>query len=160
MRLTGNSMPTSNVYQSNDRRFALNNIMDTKKYTLAKTGEQVDEERWAWGVVYEDNTELLQFNPDGSFHQIGEVNQEAVKLFVMYKPSDPSKRIDLIVPQGAKIIHKYRNIKPYYLDDFVKVYLFGYKKGDQYAYHFILPDDRMVISDVDNVNLELFKLSK
>lgn len=102
--------------------------------------------------------ELHQFGSDGKFHQIGEIEQEKVELFVMYKLSDPSKRIDLVLPEGAKIIHKYRNIKPFYKPNFVKVYMFGYKLGDQYAHHFILPDDRIIISNADNVNLETFNL--
>jgi hypothetical protein len=132
--------------------------MDTKKYTLASTGEEVSEERWGWGVVYKDGTELHQFGSQGDFHQVGEIVQENVHLFVMYKLDDPSKRIDLIVPQGAKIIHKYRHIRPFYLAHFVKVYILGYKKGDHYCYNFILPDDRIVVSDRDDVNLEKFNL--
>lgn len=135
------------------------NFMDTKKYILKSTGEEVTEERWGWGVVYEDNTTLRQFDEaTGEFHQLGEIDQDRVKLFVMYKISEPEKRIDLVFPKNARLIHRYRNIKPFYKDHFVRVYLFGYKKGDQYCYNFILPDDRMVISDKDDVNLETFNL--
>lgn len=132
--------------------------METKTYTLQKTGEQVAEEKWGWCAIYKDNTELRQFDLDGNFHQVGEIDQERLYLFSMYQIKDPSKRIDLIVPNGAKIIHKYRHIRPYYKEEFLKVYLFGYKKGDHYAYHAILPDDRIVIADTNDMNLELFNL--
>lgn len=130
-----------------------------------KEESMVDLEKWCWGVVYKDDTELHQFNSDGSFHQLKEIDQSKIKLWVLHKPGDPNKRIDIVLPEGARIIHKYRNIKPYYLDCFVKVYMFGYRTGKnekdfKYHYNFILPDDRIIQSAVDNVDLVLFKLTK
>lgn len=158
MRLIGNSMPNIRHLSINLMGVLFNHYMETKKYILKKTGEEVAEEKWGWCAIYKDNTELRQFDPSGEFHQVGEINQDELYLFSMYQVNDPSKRIDLIVPQGAKIIHKYRNIKPFYKESFLRIYLFGYKKGDQYAYHAILPDDRIVIADTDAMNLELFNL--
>lgn len=102
--------------------------------------------------------ELHQFGKDGIFHQIGEVDQDRVKMFVMYKPENPGCRIDMPVQPGMKIIHKYKNVKPFYLDHFVRVYCFGYKDGDQYSYTFILPDDRMVVSNREDIDLVQFKV--
>ncbi len=105
--------------------------------------------------------ELHQFAQDGTFHRIGEVDQERVKLFVLYNSSDPQrKRIDLIVTDGMKLIHKYRNVKPFYMEKFVKVYMFGYKLGNNYHYNFVLPDDRIIQSPTDDIDLTLFELHR
>lgn len=125
---------------------------------------EVPLERWVWGVVYFDNTELHQFEKGkdvGVFHQIGEINWEKVKMFTMYKPDDMNKRIDLLVTPEIQVFHFYRNIRPAYLDHFIKVYVFGYKmRGTSRAvYNFILPDDRILVSSKDNVDLSLFNIT-
>jgi len=138
--------------------------MEKYKYKNEKGEiETIDIERWAWGVVYEDDTELHQFDKDGNFHRLAEIKQDRVKLFVMYKTDESEKRYDIVMPKDARIIHKYRNIRPYYSDEFIKVYMFGYRTGKkefEYHYHFILPDDRMVISNKDNIDLSLFELNR
>lgn len=110
--------------------------------------------------VYPKCDELHQFSKDGTFHQIGEVDQDRVKMFVMYKPENPMKRIDMPIQPGMRLIHKYKNVKPFYLDEFVRVYMFGYKDGDQYSYFFILPDDRMILSNREDIDLVQFKVTK
>ena len=127
--------------------------------------EMINLERWGWGVVYDDGKELQQFDDDGNFHRLAEIDQSKIKLFVMYKTDDSGKRFDIVMPTGARIIHKYRNIKPWYMDDFVKVYMFGYRTGKNdkdfdYNYHFILPDDRVIISNRDNIDLSVFELNR
>lgn len=88
--------------------------MEFKFTDKEKNETLVPVERWAWGVIYKDGGELHQFSEEkehggaGVFHQIGEVVQENVQLFILYKPADRSKRIDLLVPSGAKLIHKDR----------------------------------------------------
>ena len=124
--------------------------------------EIVNLERWIWGVVYKDGTELHQFDKDGNFHRLAEINQKEVNLFTMYQ-AEGNGRYDIVMPEGARIIHKYRNIRPYYMDHFVKIYMFGYRTGKkdfEYHYHFILPDNRMVISSQDNIDLSKFELSR
>ena len=149
------------------------------------TQEEVQLERWVWGVIYKDNTELHQFDTEGFFHQFGEIHMEDVKLFVMYKPDDPNKRIDMVVSEDMQPFHFYRNVRPATEDHFTKVYAFGFKfKGtnmkNEYVdgalidptkpegelldfkavYHFILPDDRVITSDKNNIDLTLFDLNK
>lgn len=125
---------------------------------------EVEPERWVWGVIYNDETELHQFeapankDSDGIFHRVGEIDQDRVKMAVLYKYNDPKKRIDLPWQPGMKLIHKYRNIQPYYKDHFVKIYMFGYKLGNQSHFTFILPDDRIILSPEDNVDLIQFSL--
>jgi len=47
--------------------------------------EVIEPERWIWGVVYKDGTELHQFGNDLIFHQIKEIKWAEVKMFTMYK---------------------------------------------------------------------------
>ena len=137
------------------------------KFTNPKTKktEMVDLERWIWGVIYDDGKELHQFDADGNFHWLAEIDQSRVKLFVMYKSDESGKRFDIVMPEGARIIHKYKNIRPYYMNKWVRVYMFGYRTGKsekdfEYHYHWILPNDRVVISNKDNVDLTKFELGR
>ena len=132
------------------------------QYIFEKTKEVVKEEKWVWGVIYKDDTELHQFGSDGAFHQIKEIRMDDVKLFTMYKLEDMSKRIDMVVSPEMQLFHFYRNIKPWYLDRFAKVYVFGYKiRGtSKKCYNFILPDDRIIVSDKENVDLVNFALKE
>lgn len=126
------------------------------------TPEQVPLERWAWGAIYEDGSEIRQFGNDGIFHQIGEVEQDRVSIFVLYnteRPQEQNGRIDILVPRGARLIHKYRNIVLNFGTEGVRqvrVYIFGWKKGNEYHINFVLPDGRIVQSDRDDVDMMKF----
>jgi len=120
--------------------------------------EIVNLERWVWGVIYKDGNELHQFDSEGIFHQFKEIKLDQVKMFTMYRSDDMEKRFDIVVTEGMQLFHFYRHVKPYYLDHEVLVYAFGWKKDGQEKYHFILPDDRVVLSDINNVDLPQFKL--
>lgn len=123
---------------------------------------EVQPERWVWGVVYTDDTELHQFDASGKFHQVGEIDQDRVKLAALYKFDDITKRIDLPWRPGMRLIHKYRNvILNAKMPDEVraKVYMFGYKLGEQHHFTFVLPDDRIIISPADDIALSKFKLN-
>ena len=121
--------------------------------------EEIQPERWGWAVIYNDGAELGQFEGDpllvtGIFHQFKEIDQGKVKAFLMVKQGE-GVRILLTAP-GARLFHLYRNIAlnvgaPD--ERRLRVYVFGYKKDGRVAYHYILPDDRLLISDTDLVNL-------
>lgn len=129
------------------------------------TYEEVMLERWVWGVVYHDGTELRQFEDvpggieyngklyAGRFHQLGEVKQNKVKMFVVFKPFNEQIRYDVVLPRGARLIHCYRNIRPHYRTEFVRCYIFGFNNGGYKTLLFILPDDRVVIADRDDIDL-------
>lgn len=115
--------------------------------------EEVKEERWGWGVVYRDGTELKQFGDDGIFHRFAEIDQERVAMFVMIKP-DGTGRVDMPLPEGVQIFHFYRQLvlnanTPE--EKRITIYCFGWKDKKTKAehYHFILPDDRMVTAPCD-----------
>lgn len=108
-------------------------------------------------------TELHQFDKDGRFHLIGEVDQSRLKMFYLYKPEDPQKRVDMPIFEGMKIVYKYKNVHAYYFDklgDTVKVYMAGYKSNGAHSFLFILPDDRIIFADREDVDLVQFKLIK
>lgn len=139
---------------------------------IYKDGDKVIEvapERWAWGVVYEDGTELSQFEvtvvdgkvTGGVFHRVGEIDQDRVAMAVLYNFEHPEKRIDIPWKKGMKLIHKYRTIVIDYMSEnkrSVKVYIFGYKDGANYSYMFILPDDRIVFSPDENHDVTLHRI--
>lgn len=140
--------------------------METKKYNFTNpAGEviQIDLERWIWGVVFKDGTEMHQFTDEGVFHQIGEVDQSQVTMFTLYQPEGMGDgRIDFIVPvdeetgelKEVSLIHKYRNIV---FDAATpeekrhRIYIFGWKlKGQTPIYNFVLPNDTIVQSTDQN----------
>lgn len=132
------------------------------QYFFSENGKDIEIplERWVWGIVYQDDSELRQFEalegengPTGRFHRVGEIDQERIKMAVLYKPDDMSKRIDIPWRDGMKLIHKYRNIVFDYMSDQkreVRVYMFGYKDGNHHSILYVLPDDRIVFSNNEN----------
>lgn len=125
-----------------------------------ENGEEikVKKEVWCWVVIYNDGKELHQFGQAGTFHRIGEVEQHKIEKAFIYKPGT-DKKIEIPWQPGMKIIHKYRNIHPYYLEDLketIRVYIFGYHYKGENNYLFILPDDKVIASPTDNVDLIKF----
>jgi hypothetical protein len=129
-----------------------------------KDGKEIEltPERWAWGVVYDDGTQLKQFGDDGRFHQIGEVDQERIEMAVLYQPANGAKRIDIPWRKGMKLIHKYRNVvmNVGQKDErHIRIHVFGYKEGAPYygrSFMFVLPDDRIVWSSTDEIDVLKF----
>ena len=117
--------------------------------------EEVQAERWGWGVVYKDDTELKQFNEDGSFHQFLEIQWDNVKFFTMYKLEDFSKRIDIPMSPEIQIFHFYKNLVLENSSRKIRVYVFGWKdkNSGSMVYNFILPDDRIVTASSNIPNL-------
>lgn len=122
--------------------------------------EKVSLEKWVWGVVYNDKTELHQFrNEDRSFHQFKEIEQEKVAMFVMYKHEDNTKRFDLVCKDKVQYFHFYRNVvlnANSKEETKKRIYVFGWKTGKKSAYHYIMPDDRIIIADHDIADITQF----
>ena len=146
--------------------------MDTNKwtYTNPDTGktEEVELENWIWGAVYKDGTELHQFDDNGNFHRIAELDQKQVVMWVLYQPKGKGDgRIDFVVPKEedgelkeVALIHKYRNIvfnagTPEEKRE--RVIIFGFKlKGQKSFYNFVLPNGNIVQSTDENPQISKF----
>jgi hypothetical protein len=134
-----------------------------KKYFFVRDGkvEDVEVEQWAWSVVYKSGEKLQQFDDNGTFHQIGEVDQDKVISFAFYKPRDLKKSIEIFLPKGARLIHRYIRTKlhastPQEIN--LTIYVFGYKIGDHYHYNYILPNDRIVQATNSEIEHRLIDL--
>ena len=107
--------------------------MQKKQFTFnnPKTGqtEQVVRERWRWVAYYLDGTKLQQFDDEaGVFHQFAEIEQSKIESFRMVSDKNP-EGIDLLIPQGADVIHFYR--KGRLNGQYYKLYCFGWKIKDE-----------------------------
>ena len=118
---------------------------------------EIPLERWGWVAIYKDGTALQQFDArTGTFHQVGEVNQDQLKR-VMLICHEMQGVSPILIPweDGMKLVHKYRNIT---LDAFgeprrFRIYIIGWKKGNEQMFHYILPDDRIITSTNENLPL-------
>lgn len=128
---------------------------DTGEVTI----EDVPLRRWVWAATYQDGTELHQYGDDGNFHQIGEIDQKKMRFFTLYRSDNPQKRIDMPINPGMKVFLTYKRVKAYYLEDEVTVYCLGFKAGAHHTFFFILPDDRIIISNKENVDLPTYALT-
>jgi len=119
--------------------------------------EEVPVERWVWGALYEDGSELHQFDEAGYFHRFAEIEMEKLKYLSIYQSDNMGKRIDIPKPEKGQIFFFYRNIKPHYdQSHFHRVFVFGTKVDGVASYMFMLPDDRMVFSNTDSIDLSLY----
>jgi hypothetical protein len=147
-------------HDSNKKWFFPRKNQETREITQ----EEVTLETWAWEAHMEDGSVLRQFEDDGVFHQIGEVDQEKLQVFSVYRTDNKQEgRYDLILPKGAKVIFKYRN---YILnastpnETRVRIFVFGYSHGKNKPQHFnfIMPDrlgvkNICVQSETDEITL-------
>lgn len=110
---------------------------------------------WAWAVLNKDNTVVRQFEEDGTFTFIGQLNQDHILMFTVYNHHD-DRRFDIIVPRGAKVFMMGRNISMGNKVDWQKCIIFGYKLGGKSVYNHIMPSGQVVQSDKDNIHLPDF----
>jgi hypothetical protein len=70
---------------------------------------EVPRERWCWIAHYSDGTKLKQFDDkDGTFHRFAEIDQKRIVSFEMVNEEE-GQSFNLQIPQGADLIHYYRN---------------------------------------------------
>lgn len=133
---------------------------------VSRVPERVIEiplEKWAWHVVYDDGSELHQFDRDEDadgkrwFHQFKEIDQSRVKFFEMVNVENPKLRysIDVTMDVG-QVFHFYRRSRlnigtPQ--ETKVCFYCFGAVVNGTSIYHFILPDNRIVITTNRDIQL-------
>jgi len=129
-----------------------------------KEREEVLLEKWLWAVVYKDGSEFHQFevelaDPDNSvFHRVGEIKQEEVALFVMIS-ADRTRRLDIVVPEGAKLVHKYKNYvfnTGTEMERRERIYMAGIKKDGHGVFNYILPNGTIVQSNNEDETISNF----
>lgn len=134
------------------------------------TPEAIEQLRWDYQPlihtpVEPEMDEIHQFDDvAGQYHQIKEIDQSRpILMFSMYKPGT-DQRIDLVMPEGAKIYHKYVNVvlsAATAEESRYRVYCFGFGKPDGKGFfNYIMPDDTIVQADTPDLNLTAWGLVK
>ena len=126
---------------------------DTWKFCRDGAGEEtVELERWIWTAIYQDGTQLKQFDDDGRFHQFREIDQTRLNAFVMSTPDESHPPVILKFEPGYKLIHFYRNISLNNGAIRIRLYCFGYESVNAKVILVIMPDNRVVITEnVDHI---------
>lgn len=129
------------------------------QYTFTENGKDINVplEKWAWHVLYKDGTELKQYDDAGRFHQFKEIDQSKVAVFEMVSTENPALRHSIDMAQGFdQIFHFYRRSRLNIgtgAETHLCFYCFGAKVGGVSIYHFIMPDNRLVITTNRDIKL-------
>lgn len=136
------------------------------KWFFNENGKEIEVplEKWVWRAIYKDGTELYQFDKpiggemDGCrFHQIGEIDFQNLAVFEVMNTENPKQRhsIDMLGKSEKPIFFYRRSVlntnTPQ--EQRITVYCFGYVVKGVSTYHFILPDDRLVITQNRDIKL-------
>lgn len=118
---------------------------------------EIPLERWIWAVIYKDGSEFVQFDKQGNFHQFKEIELSEVARFTMINTADITKQYSIEISDDLKPIHRYcQTVLHAQTPQEIKLtsYVFGYysKSTERSMYHFILPDDRLVITENRDFN--------
>lgn len=114
--------------------------------------EEVTLESWMWVATYEDGTEFLQYDSRGIFHQINEIDFDKLVRFTMIKTDNTDLQHSMVIGPNMKpffFIRRgiFKHTQPD--EERLAAYVFGYQDREtgRQMYHFILPDDRLVITE-------------
>ena len=123
------------------------------QWFLHRDGEKIEAtpERWQWVATYSDGSVLMQFDNEGVFHQFREIEQDKLVSFMMISEGKPP--IMFPFKPGMKLIHCYRNMHLNFGTDearFIKLYCFGWQRGNEKVMMAIMPDDAVIV--VDDIN--------
>lgn len=125
-----------------------------KKYTFHRDGvpEKVNREEWRWEATYTDGSVIKQFDDNtGLFHQIGEIDQSRLHSLKMVHDELPS--VVLLFEPEMKLIHKYRRIVLENGQQRMTFYIIGYKKGGEFRYLVLTPQEVIWTSDPDQLSV-------
>lgn len=117
-----------------------------------KTPEGIEEvalEKWAWMVVYRNKTTLNQFDDQGIFHQITEINHSEAKEFILYETAGKGM-VKIVIPDRSRIVHKYVNTvfnANTAQEERVRTYVIGWEGEEGNCYTYVLPNGKIVQSN-------------
>jgi len=121
------------------------------KFYRKETGEseEVEKVRIVWRAISTTGETLSQYEADGTFHQIKEINQKTLAKFIM-EDEEIGRKYELLFPKGATLIHKYiHNL--IYQDNMLKekqtIFCFGYELNNQKTILAIYPNGNINIVD-------------
>ena len=122
--------------------------------------ETVELQRWVWLALYKDGTYLMQFdNETGLFHQLQEIEQDKLDVFVMQHHADATKRYEIHWQPHYKLIHFYRKFRNEEMpeNEWQQTYCFGYEVKDSNGMvtkmiFEIYPNDVVAITSDDGRN--------
>lgn len=101
------------------------------KFYRKETGqfEDVTLEKWVWEATYIDNTSLKQFDDNGRFHQVGEIEQAKLIEFCMRDVETGKTYTLLFDAKHWKLIHFYKRIGLDFMNNLQRMtlYIFGYE---------------------------------
>lgn len=114
-----------------------------------KMAQRIEPERY----------ELHQFDPNGIFHNLSEIDWSRVQHFIMrqvmvLEGEKPAQMITIEAKPEMQIFHIYKRFKlatGYKQHREVTIYCFGWKNKltGSVVYNYILPDDRIITSSED-----------
>lgn len=133
------------------------------KFFDKNQGKDIDVavEKWRWLAIYNDGTELRQFDDiTGRFHQFLEIDQTKLKRFVMYADHTPRLYSIFFDPNTMKLIHFYRRVRLGGVDElkWETFYFFGFEKSiyDRTTKTIVFIDHLDNVHFADKSDLQLF----
>lgn len=131
----------------------------TTTYKFIRDGieETVNLEPYRWHAIYNDNTELFQFDQDGVFHQLAEIDQSKLHVFQILNEDNKSHCAFIFKPNDMKLIYFY---KRYHLDvggpndRHVTLYVSGYEQSNGKVMNVITPSGEVItVSDLNDLQV-------
>lgn len=117
------------------------------------------EEEWGWEAHYLDGSILKQFDDEGKFHKLREIQEDRLKVFWMIEQTVPHRRYGIVWRAGLKLIHYYDR---YVLrDEAVRftIYCFGYEEklgfSKRKVIKKIMPDGNLIEDSEDKTRFDL-----
>ena len=111
--------------------------------------EEVEKVRICWRATSDTGKTLSQYETDGTFHQIKEIEQKHLIKFSMIDDEN-ERQYNLLFPKGAKLIHKYIHNIIYQNNQFKEkqtIFCFGYELNNQKTILAIYPTGNIVMVD-------------
>lgn len=110
--------------------------------------------------------ELHQYDDQGFYHQVGEIEQARVREFCVYRLGEITAGNMFIMrfdPSCMRLVYLYKQFHFQGWADLQKtarIPVFGYNKGDHIHRIAILPDDRFIMTDRDVFNFDLYGIEE
>lgn len=129
------------------------------RYVHPATQETTTKEPWYWVAIYDDGTQLEQFevsHEHAIFHRSGEIDAE--KLIELQLRHNTYPPITIAVPKGAKPVHLYRHrwVNEEVITETgehlnrqwrTKIWIIGFKRDGHYCLVFVDDNNHTLVSD-------------